>query len=156
MIIIHTQYRENYGAHDWDGTGECPQHWKNKGGETYILDSGVNEFDLISAVQHSSNYSEEFVIESYESDDLPEHDEWNPPVFVTTALNDCFLCSRTTPHVDGTMFRSGIESKFAMWKLGENHEITDHEVTYTMETGEHLTGDKKLKEWYDLREGTLI
>ena len=43
-----------------------------------------------------------------------------------------------------------------MWKLDENHEITDHEVTYTMETGEHLTGDKKLKEWYDLREGTLI
>ena len=32
---ITTQYRENYGAHDWDGTGECPQYWKNKGGETF-------------------------------------------------------------------------------------------------------------------------
>lgn len=37
QIAIHTQYRENYGAHDWDGTGECPQYWKNKGGETYIV-----------------------------------------------------------------------------------------------------------------------
>jgi hypothetical protein len=24
MLVIRTQYHENYGAHDWDGTGECP------------------------------------------------------------------------------------------------------------------------------------
>jgi len=28
---------ENYGAHDWDGTGECPQYWKFKGGSDYYL-----------------------------------------------------------------------------------------------------------------------
>lgn len=31
-IILHTQIHENYGAHDWDGRGECPQYWKAKGG----------------------------------------------------------------------------------------------------------------------------
>ena len=37
IIVVETQYRENYGAHSWDGEGECPQYWKNKGGETYIV-----------------------------------------------------------------------------------------------------------------------
>ena len=36
-LHIVTQYMENYGAHDWDGTGECPQRWKMKGGEDYFM-----------------------------------------------------------------------------------------------------------------------
>lgn len=36
-VLITTQYMENYGAHDWDGEGECPQYWKSKGGEDYFL-----------------------------------------------------------------------------------------------------------------------
>ena len=36
-LLISTQYMENYGAHDWDGTGECPQYWKFKGGEDFFL-----------------------------------------------------------------------------------------------------------------------
>jgi hypothetical protein len=36
-LLITTQYMENYGAHDWDGVGECPQYWKFKGGEDYFL-----------------------------------------------------------------------------------------------------------------------
>ena len=35
MLVIDTQYCENYGAHGWDGEGECPQHWKFKGGSHY-------------------------------------------------------------------------------------------------------------------------
>ena len=35
MLVIRTQFMENYGAHDWDGTGECPQYWKMKGGSEY-------------------------------------------------------------------------------------------------------------------------
>jgi hypothetical protein len=144
MEIVHTQYRENYG------TNEDP-HWKNKGGNTYVLDSGVDVDAFCRAISYKSDHGHVFVIESYESDELPEHEEWDPPVFVTTALNGLFLCSRTTPNVDGTMFRSEIESKLALWKLNPDHEITEHEVTYTMETGEHLTGDERLREWYDLR-----
>jgi len=34
-IVLHTQIYENYGAHDWDGQGECPQQWKAKGGSEY-------------------------------------------------------------------------------------------------------------------------
>jgi hypothetical protein len=37
--IAHFQYWENYGAHDWDGVGSCPQHWKAKGGHEVELTS---------------------------------------------------------------------------------------------------------------------
>lgn len=35
LLVIQTQNEENYGAHDWDGTGSCPQYWKMKGGQEY-------------------------------------------------------------------------------------------------------------------------
>ena len=36
-LMITTQVQENYGAHDWDGEGECPQHWKMKGSEDFFV-----------------------------------------------------------------------------------------------------------------------
>ena len=40
QLLITTQYQENYGAHDWDGEGACPQYWKFKGGQDYKYDLG--------------------------------------------------------------------------------------------------------------------
>jgi len=40
QLLITTQTQENYGAHDWDGTGACPQYWKFKGGIDYKYDLG--------------------------------------------------------------------------------------------------------------------
>ena len=42
-LVIQTQYKENYGAHDWDGKGECPQYWKFKGGSTYFVTNLTSE-----------------------------------------------------------------------------------------------------------------
>ena len=36
-LHITCQYMENYGAHNWDGEGACPQRWKFKGGEDYFV-----------------------------------------------------------------------------------------------------------------------
>ena len=41
-ILIHTQYEENYGAHDWNGIGTCPEHWKMKGGITFQIEMDAN------------------------------------------------------------------------------------------------------------------
>ena len=38
QLLITTQTQENYGAHDWDGVGECPSYWKFKGGQDYKFD----------------------------------------------------------------------------------------------------------------------
>ena len=84
-LVISTQFKENYGAHDWNGTGECPQYWKFKGGSEYIID-GIEQHiklddmfgkkcemvvDSISwKIEYSSEYAEEFIIGwSIEEDD---------------------------------------------------------------------------------------
>lgn len=36
-LLITTQLYENYGAHDWDGKGQCPSYWKAKGGNDYVI-----------------------------------------------------------------------------------------------------------------------
>jgi hypothetical protein len=36
-LLITTQVYENYGAHDWEGVGVCPQYWKAKGGNDYVV-----------------------------------------------------------------------------------------------------------------------
>jgi len=48
-LLITTQVYENYGAHDWDGVGQCPQYWKAKGGSDYV----VKKFRDFSAVSET-------------------------------------------------------------------------------------------------------
>ena len=67
MFVIRTQYMENYGAHDWDGKGECPQHWKFKGGSEYKI-TGVDptadpeDYINLADVEHSSDYAREYIL----------------------------------------------------------------------------------------------
>ena len=42
QLLITTQTQENYGAHDWDGKGACPQYWKFKGGQDYKYALGAH------------------------------------------------------------------------------------------------------------------
>jgi hypothetical protein len=39
-LVVTTQVCENYGAHCWDGTGDCPQGWKFKGGNEVVVAKG--------------------------------------------------------------------------------------------------------------------
>jgi hypothetical protein len=55
QLLITTQTQENYGAHDWDGVGACPQYWKFKGGQDYKYDLGSalrNDETLAEIVEH--------------------------------------------------------------------------------------------------------
>jgi len=62
QLLITTQIQENYGAHDWDGTGTCPQYWKFKGGQDYKFDLGStlrNAQSLAELVEHFRGQIEE-------------------------------------------------------------------------------------------------
>lgn len=53
-LLITTQVYENYGAHDWDGEGQCPQYWKAKGGSDYVVlnvdvNRGLETFEAVRA-----------------------------------------------------------------------------------------------------------
>ena len=70
MLVIRTQVHENYGAHDWDGTGECPQYWKAKGGHEYkILDIPLNiDYNnlvrfALSGIETDTDYFNEYMID---------------------------------------------------------------------------------------------
>jgi len=75
MLVIRTQFMENYGAHDWDGTGECPQYWKMKGGSEYkIIDVPLNidyqEVVSMANVETDNIGCREYILDwSIESDD---------------------------------------------------------------------------------------
>ena len=71
QLFIHTQVRENYGAHEWDGVGDCPQYWKAKGGNTYKVQSSLVAAGLLtelvmavrSRIESESDYMTEEIID---------------------------------------------------------------------------------------------
>ena len=76
ILVISTQVYENYGAHDWDGEGECPQYWKAKGGHEYkVLNIDVNRareiFErAVASVTEDNDYYQETVVDWFvESDE---------------------------------------------------------------------------------------
>ena len=79
-LMLTTQYRENYGAWDWDGKGACPQYWKNKGGVDYFytLPDTFNSVEALKTlvdtlalkVEKRNDYVEEYLVDwSVERDD---------------------------------------------------------------------------------------
>lgn len=94
-LFVEFQYRENYGAHTWDGKGECPQHWKNKGGEELIVTDvpeGVDLESIIDAVRVDHEWfdvgSEQYVIgytlveSGYQTDFERDQYEYEGEIFV--------------------------------------------------------------------------
>ena len=69
MLVIRTQYRENYGTED-------QPYWKNKGGQEYkVTNVPSNEnittiIENINNIEYSNSMSQQFVINwSWENDD---------------------------------------------------------------------------------------
>jgi hypothetical protein len=93
-IVISTQLTENYGSHDWDGLGVCPQHWKNKGYNTYILSNiDINKakcsqyWDALYKAMEcvDDDYSKEYIrdgwlVDEQEFNVLDYCEAWEKPV----------------------------------------------------------------------------
>lgn len=123
-IVIGTQHRENYGAHDWDGVGECPQYWKFKGGSTYVVEFDVNSQsakDIVAEVkpliESFSKGFEEYIID-YSVVDLDETpwDEWEYPYFLTKNFYGNYIAER------GLYFNEGGTESYVMLPEGERAE----------------------------------
>jgi hypothetical protein len=69
-LVVETQVRENYGAHEWDGTGACPQYWKFKGGRSVTVaefatrptDEQARAVLLEQWKDQRSDYCEEYMV----------------------------------------------------------------------------------------------
>ena len=101
--LITTQYRENYGAHDWDGTGTCPQYWKNKGGYDYMVKDAPSIMDAEDFVDRficgESDYSSEHVVNAV--DCTADYDKVMPEHLkpVVIEWDNRFECSEIKPEM---------------------------------------------------------
>jgi len=159
-IVTQTQVRENYGAHAWNGTGECPQHWKMKGGKTYIIEdvtvdqaSSKEFWDLIpAAIQFSDESWEEYILSSDLIDDVEKtdsfHASWESPVILrmtTRASGPVFKATRE--HTD--IHKKHIAKKVETWFQSEG-DRKDFTVVY-------VTNDGNLLDWQgDKLVGSLL
>ena len=132
--VVQTQFRENYGAHDWDGTGECPQYWKSKGGNTYVVEVNLEQAQTESfyesvarCIRHSSDYAEEYIIgESlvdecdFKVSDFCEH--WESPVYMDFVEDDKFSCVQSTV----IEYSATCKGRICTWEqsLGVQSEMT--------------------------------
>jgi len=102
-IIFATQYLENYGAHSWDGEGECPQYWKPKGGSTYIVSCTPEQladaewYDAVeNGIAKRNDYEQEYIIDVKVVDevDFVESDYvdfWEAPINVHVSIGGDLL-----------------------------------------------------------------
>ena len=133
-LVIVTQFRENYAAHDWDGIGECPQGWKNKGGEIFVMDIDPNEInsidfeepevirELIPLIEHSTEYSTEDVIDWRFADEGEKIClDWEVPFVITRQSDGTFLCTQfTRAELHWTGNYEGKELTYTMGDAGEH------------------------------------
>ena len=149
--VIYTQIRENYGAHDWDGQGECPQYWKMKGGNTYVI-HGVSIEDNMSAdwwlgvendIESRSEGWEEYIISVNVVDDIDFDEskiveEWETPINLVFS-GGRFLATRFT---EADEFWSQIDpdvaGKWEQW-VQVNGGREDYKLLYEMKDGRDLT-----------------
>lgn len=145
-LVITTQYRENYGAHDWDGKGACPQYWKCKGGDVYVVPnlseaqikkvnaSGIP--NLTALIESRSEHSEECVIGwSVVNDDAKVCDEWDTPT--NLYYEDGRWVARIyAENGEYGYMRREVASRFETYTMLTGGWHADHSVVYTMRNGD--------------------
>lgn len=149
FITIQTQYRENYGAHDWDGEGECPQYWKYKGGETYII-PGLSVAEAMDAqaiidvvaplIEYRNEASEEYIIDWELLDDseaVPCND-WDTPWSLSKQDDGTYVAFR---EIDNTTeygyMSSDVAAKIESYLMVEAGGRENYLAKYKMKDGNY-------------------
>ena len=153
-LVINTQYRENYGSHDWDGKGECPQYWKFKGGATYVVPNILGESpDILKRVRpliEYGNYGSEEYILDYEivENNAKVCEDWETvtQLFIT---EDKVTALKVIDNREDGWMRDEILEKTESWTMMPEHERKDYSATYLMRDGDECDSESDLKNWFD-------
>ncbi len=148
-IVIQTQIRENYGAHDWNGEGECPQYWKFKGGNTYVVpnlsveqvmkikEQGIPT--LTALIEERNNSFEEYVLDwSICDDDAVVCEDWETP-FELFWEQGRWVARRTVKNDEYGYMRREIADKSEQYDMAMGGDRTNYQVTYTLRDGRVLS-----------------
>ena len=156
-IVINTQYKENYGAHDWDGTGECPQYWKFKGGSTYVV-SGVDVMSAMKDQEKIVNQLQDLIC--YEDDGSMVYildwnimdegqsvcEEWETPI-QCHYINGKWTAMVQTDNRNMGWRRAEILQIEETYDMVAGGDRDNYKAEYLMEDGDLVIGAAGLTEW---------
>ena len=153
--LVTTQYRENYGSHDWNGKGDCPQYWKSKGGEVYIVDDSIDIKIFEDTIGYSDNYSEESVvniIECSEDEADSKLDPWEIRTYVSRYENGMFKMSEVIDNEESKCYQKEVlkvDKNYILYKDLLNERKKQPIMTvYVMEDGQRVYNRDGLMNWY--------
>ena len=154
-LVIQTQHRENYGAHDWDGKGECPQYWKFKGGNTYVVrdlsTAHINKIaeqgipTLTALIESKDEYFEEYIL-GWEivEDNAKECEDWDSAIEFQWK-GDRWTCLRFTTNGEYGYMRKEIHAKSEQWIPLEGGERAHYACQYKVDNGWFESDDPQHK-----------
>ena len=148
-LVIQTQYCENYGAHTWDGEGECPQYWKFKGGETYVvpnlsqdqvtqvIEQGIPT--LRALIEYSNEASREYILDwSVQEDADVVGEPWETP-FELYWEQGRWVARRTVKNDEYGYLRADIGSKTEQYDMMMEGGRENYTVEYRDRSGEIIS-----------------
>ena len=148
-LVIQTQYCENYGAHTWDGEGECPQYWKFKGGETYVvpnlsqdqvtqvIEQGIPT--LRALIEYSNEASREYILDWSVQDDTDVVGEpWETP-FELYWEQGRWVARRSVKNDEYGYLRADIGSKTEQYDMMMEGGRENYTVEYHDPSGEIIS-----------------
>ena len=159
-IVIQTQHRENYAAHD-EGYmhGISRPHWKCKGGSTYFVGCDVDEAQsrefwarIENAIQEKNEFFEEFIISTELFDDCDfiasEHcEEWETPWWVAELNPGVIHFNRTVVNGEFGWMRKEIAKHYEAYFIRDGVR-EDIESSYEM-INHMIVKYDELEAWFD-------
>ena len=165
-LIIQTQYKENYAAHNEDYVhGVSESYWKFKGGSTYLitdvdflnteyLQGLVEETAFIHSYENSA--SMEYVLdwELIDEENLSDHiEQWESPYILEKNEKGQWTSKKVTENGDMGYMKSEILSKVQVWtyvnEKTDERNVESYHVEYVMVDGTKVVGEKSLGEWFE-------
>ena len=156
-LIIQTQYKENYAAHNEDFVpGISENYWKFKGGSTYVVPNFTDSVNitevmknLTTLITYGNSGSEEYIID-YNIVDNNEKvcESWETVTQVFFNTDNVTALKVTDNREDGWM-RSEILEKTEAWTMLPNSERQDYAASYLMRDGDICESQKDLENWFD-------
>ena len=158
-LVIQTQYRENYAAHNEHYVhGVSEPYWKFKGGDTFVVSCSIADAmdpafleAAKNAVSYSNECAEEYVLDYNFIDDaefsMADHIEsWETPTLLWFD-GEHFCATKKSDNTDMGYMRKEILTKFESWIITEDDSRAFYKSTFTMEDGAEIQYSE-LGDWF--------
>ena len=157
-LVIQTQYKENYAAHNEDYVhGVSAPHWKFKGGSTYVLlncDSDVDLADIEAMVSpyitDSNEYVEEYILDTSVVDyNAKVCEDWESVTQFRIMEDGSIYFMKVTDNREFGYMKSEILERIETWTgcLDSDSGRNDYKVEFLMEDGDFCYNQEELSLW---------